>query len=111
MNLFIDITVACLALYGFYSLILTVSERVIASPFCVAVAVKDERDADLLDMLLHEAASAFFQRKGMQIVILFSAHLFENGTVGSPDGELYESFSELVEQYGAECYMIDWNTK
>ena len=111
MNVLIDMIVACLATYGFCSLILAAFGRVIASPFCVAVSVRDEKDADLLDMQLHEAASAFFQKRGMRIIILISAHLFENGTVGNADGTLYKRFSTLAEQYCAECYMIEWNTK
>lgn len=111
MNLFLDIAIACLAVFGFYCLILSVSEWLFPSGLWIAVAVKDEKDADLLDMRLHEAASASFRKRGMRTVLLISAELFENGTVGTADGMLHEQYAALAEQYGADCFIIDWNTK
>ena len=60
-------------------------------------------------MLLHEAESAFFRKKYPRAVVLISSVLFENGTMGTSDGILYDRYADLIEQYAAECYIMDWD--
>ena len=101
----LDVFAALLAVFGFYCAL-----RMVADLFwkprqvCIAVTVQNEKDAEMLDVLLHEAYSAFF-RKGHRIVVLLSGELMD-GTVGVGE-ELFEKYSDLIQTYGAECYLID----
>ena len=101
----LDVAAALLAVFGFYCAL-----RMVADLFwnpeqvCIAVTVQNKEDAEMLDVLLHEAYSAFF-RKGRRIVVLLSIDLM-SGTVGIGE-ELFEKYSDLIETYGAECSLID----
>lgn len=111
MRLLLDIVIACLAVLGFYCLIGTVLGLLYSDDrVWIAVTVKDKKDADMLDVRLHEAESAFFKKRGMRVVVLISKHLFENGTVGSADGVLHDCYAQITEYYGVTCYIIDCNT-
>ena len=59
----------------------------------------------MLDMLLHEAVSAFSRRRGMRVTVLLSVSLMD-GRVGEGE-ELLPAYRELLDRYGAECYLID----
>ena len=104
-NVLLEASAAMLAVFGFYCAL-----RMVADLFwnpkqiVVAVEVRNTKDAEMLDVLLHEAYSAFF-RKGRRIVVLLSAELM-NGTVGTGE-DLFERYSDLLQSYGAECYLID----
>ena len=101
----LDVAAALLAVFGFYCAL-----RMVADLFwnpeqvCIAVTVQNKEDAEMLDVLLHEAYSAFF-RKGHRIVVLLSGELMD-GTVGVGE-EVFEKYSDLIQTYGAECYLID----
>lgn len=111
MRLLLDIGIACLAVFGFYFLICTVLGFLDSDDRTwIAVTVKDRKDADMLDVRLHEAGSAFFKKRGMRTVVLISQQLFLDGIVGTPDGVLYDCYAEIAEYYGVDCYMIDWDT-
>ena len=101
----LDVSVAMLSGFGFYCALRTVVDM-LWSPkqLYVAIEVRTSEDADMLDVLLHEAYAAFF-RKGKQIVVLFSNELM-NGTVGEGE-QLYDKYSDLLDTYGADCYLID----
>lgn len=71
----------------------------------IAIEVQDEEDAEMLDMLLHEAVSAFSRRRGMRVTVLLSVSLMD-GRVGEGE-ELLPAYRELLDRYGAECYLID----
>lgn len=108
MNLFFDVAIACLAVLGFCCLICTALSLLgFGRALRFAVTVKDEKDADMLDVHLHEAESAFFRKRGTRTVVLFSHHLFDRGVVGSADGVLYDRYAEMLAYYDAECYIID----
>ena len=108
--LIFEIGIACLSVFGFYCLLKTLLECFFSSErLWIAVEVREEKDADMLDMLLHEADSAFFRKGGMKTVVLFSSSLFENGIVGSTDGVLYDEYAALVDEYAAECYIMDFD--
>jgi hypothetical protein len=101
----LDVAAALLAVFGFYCAL-----RMVADLFwnpkqiCIAVRVQNKEDAEMLDVLLHEAYSAFF-RKGRRIAVLLSSELM-NGMLGEGE-ELFEKYNDLMDAYGAECYLID----
>lgn len=101
-----EVTVAALAVFGFWCIVRTVSEWLTASPsLCVAVAVYDEATAANLDVLLHEAERSFLRRHRRHIVVLFSAGLMQ-GCVGY--GEvLRPDIEALVRRYEADCYVVE----
>jgi len=71
----------------------------------IAIEILDEEDAEMLDMLLHEAFSAFSRHRGMRVTVLLSASLMD-GRVGIGE-ELLPDYRELLDHYGADCYLID----
>ena len=105
-QILLEVSAAMLAVFGFYC-----AMRMIADLFwnprqiCIAVTVQNKKDAEMLDVLLHEAYSAFF-RKGRRIVVLLSCELMD-GTVGSGE-ELFEQYVDLIDSYGAECYLMEF---
>ena len=102
----LDVFAALLAVFGFYCAL-----RMVVDLFwkprqvCIAVTVQNEKDAEMLDVLLHEAYSAFFRTRS-RIVVLLSSELM-NGTLGEGE-ELFEKYNDLMDAYGAECYLIDF---
>ena len=109
-RLICDVGIAALAMFGFCCMIhILLDSFFSAKHFWITVKIRDEKDADMLDMLLHEAESAFFRKKATHTVVLISSVLFENETVGSPDGVLYDRYADLIEAYAAECYIMDWD--
>lgn len=108
--LLFEIGIACLSVFGFYCLLKTLMEWLFSSErLWIAVEVREEKDADMLDMLLHEADSAFFRRRGMKTVVMISSDLFDREIVGTADGVLYDQYAALLDEYAAECYIMDWN--
>lgn len=105
-RILVEISVALFAVFGFCCALKTFLELILAPrQIAVAVEVRNKRDADMLDMLLHEARSAFFQRGRTRLVVLVSAHLMD-GTVGVGD-ELLEAYADLIDSFGAECYLVE----
>lgn len=101
----LEVSAALFAVFGFYcALRMVVDLFWKPEQICIAVTVQNKEDAEMLDVLLHEAYSAFF-RKGRRIAVLLSSELI-NGIMG--DGEaLFEKYNDLIDSYGAECYLID----
>ena len=99
------VTVSLLAVFGLWCAIKFPIEAFFSSGQVVAaVELKNEKDAELLDVLLHEAHSAFF-RKGMRrIIVLIDVSLMD-GCIGR-DGVPYEKTLELLARYGAEYRII-----
>lgn len=104
-DILLEVMAAMFAVFGFYCA-LRMAADLFWNPkqLCIAVEVRNTKDAEMLDVLLHEAYSAFF-RKGRRIVVLLSSELMD-GTVGLGE-ELFEKYSDLIDTYGAECYLID----
>lgn len=104
-NVLLEASAAMFAVFGFYCA-LRMAADLFWNPkqIAIAVEVRNTKDAEMLDVLLHEAYSAFF-RKGRRIIVLLSSDLM-NGTVGT-DEDLFERYSDLMQSYGAECYLID----
>ena len=102
----LEATVALLAGYGFYCALRAFANLLgVPRQLMVAIEVQTKEDADMLDVLLHEAYSAFFQKKRARVVVLFSQTLMD-GTIGHGE-DLFDKYSDLLDVYGAECYLID----
>ena len=99
---------ACLlfSVFGFFSAVRMLTDWIFASEqVCVAIEIMEKKDADMLDMLLHEAQSAFFKNSAIAPVVLISTDLM-NGIMGEGE-ELYEQYSALLDRFGAKCYLIE----
>ncbi len=102
----IEVTVALFAVFGFYCVIRLFCELLFApSQLAVAVEVREREDAEMLDMLLQDARGAFLRRGHARLVVLLSYELMD-GTVGIGE-ELLPHYKELLEQFDAECYLIE----
>lgn len=99
------LVVSMLAVFGLWCAVKFPMEALFSSGRVVAaIELRNEKDAELLDVLLHEARSAFF-RKGMRrIVVLIDASLLDGviGKEGVPD----EQVLELLAYYGADYRVI-----
>ena len=105
-RMLIEVGVAMFAAYGIYCALKALAELLFPTrQIAVAVEVRTPDDAEKLDLLLHEARMAFWRRGGTRTVVLLSADLMD-GRVGRGD-ELFAQYDELLERYGAECYLID----
>jgi hypothetical protein len=100
-----EIAVALLAVVGFYCVVKIGLEWLFfPRNVLVAVEVNTREDADMLDVLLHEAGSASFRKRSRRTVVLISAELLD-GTVGFGDS-LLEEYRELLDCYGADYYLV-----
>ena len=105
LQVILEVLVALFAVFGFYCALRAFADLMWSSKqLYIAIEIQSREDADMLDVLLHEAHSALF-RKGRRIVVLLSAVLMD-GTVGVGE-DLLEPYAELLDRYGAECYLID----
>ncbi len=105
-GLFWNILVLSLSVFGAYCAIKTFSEALFSSDrITVALEVRERQDAEDMDMLLREAQSVSVRRGRPRVVVLLSNELMD-GTVGEGE-ELYDDYMELLDRYGAECYLID----
>lgn len=99
------VTVSLLSVFGLWCAIKFPIEAFFSSGKVVAaVEINNEKDAEMLDVLLHEAHSAFF-RKGMRrVIVLIDVSLMQD-CLGK-DGVLYEKTLELLARYGADFRII-----
>ena len=105
-SLWLGIAVALFAVIGLWCTVSILLELLLpCEQVTLAVRVQNKQDADMLDMLLHEARSAFLRRGRTGIVVLISASLMD-GTVGVGE-ELFDSYAEVIDAFGADCYLID----
>ena len=92
--------------FGFCCALRMLTDWIFASrQICVAIEITEKKDADMLDVLLHEAGSAFLRKGKARLVVLLSSELME-GIVGEGE-DLYPEYQELLDLYDAECYLID----
>lgn len=105
LHTLLALTVSMLAVFGLWCAIKFPIEAFFSSGQVVAaIELRNEKDAEMLDVLLHEAHSAFF-RKGMRrIIVLIDVSLVQ-GCIGS-DGVPDEKTLELMARYGAEYRII-----
>lgn len=101
-----EIAVALLAVIGFYCVVKIGLEWLFfPRNVLVAVEVNTREDADMLDVLLHEAGSASFRKCSRRTVVLIASELMD-GTVGFGDA-LLEEYEELLYYYGADYYLVN----
>lgn len=99
------VTVSMLAVFGLWCAIKFPIEALLSSGRVVAaIELRNEKDAEMLDVLLHEAHSAFFRRGMRRIVVLIDASLLQ-GCIGA-DGVPDEQTLELLAYHGAEYRVI-----
>ena len=97
--------ISVFAVFGLYCAMRTVVGLLFPSQqISVAVEVRNKGDAENLDILLQEAAESSLQR-GAHLVVLLSVDLM-NGIVGTGE-ELSEYYADLLDRFGAECYLIE----
>ena len=104
--LFLELLFLAFALFGAFCTVMTLCEWLFSSrQIAVSVEIRDEEDAASLDLLLAEAAHTSLRRGHARTVVLISVELMD-GTLGIAD-ELFEHVSDLLDRYGADCYLID----
>ncbi|MBQ8431965.1 MAG: hypothetical protein IJX28_03680 [Clostridia bacterium] len=106
-HLILEVAVAMFAAFGFYCALRAMLDLLFApKQITVAIEVQDKEDAEMLDVLLHEASSAFFrQGRRARIRVLISAALLD-GVVGE-DGALYEKYLDWLQMYGATWHAVE----
>lgn len=106
LNTLLAVTVSMLAVFGLWCAIKLASEAWL-TPRCMmtAIEITNEKDAEMLDVLLQQAHSAFFRKTKGRTVVLISAGLLQGclGTDGVPDRALLE----LLARFGAIYRIID----
>ena len=104
--LFLQMVFWALAIFGGFWAILLLCEWLFASPqVVVAVELHTREDAYAIDLLLAEAEHTALRCGGTHTVVLISQSLMD-GTLGI-GAELYESVTELIDRYDADCYLIE----
>ena len=94
------------AVFGLWCVIRMAAEIFFSPPqIAVAVEIRNEEDAEMLDVLLHEAGSAFLRKGKARLVVLLASDLMD-GTVGMGE-DLLPEYQELLDLYHADCYLID----
>lgn len=97
--------VALFAVFGFFCAVRVMADLLFPNKrISVAVEVWTREDAEELDLMLGEAAARSMQR-GARLVVLLSVELMD-GTVGVGE-ELLDYYAELLDRFGAECYLIE----
>ena len=106
LALITEIGVAMLAVFGFCCALKMLLDLLFSSDrISVAIEVMEKKDADVLDLLLREAQALSLGKGRPRLVVLISAALMD-GTVGVSD-ELSAHYAAMIDQYGADCYLID----
>lgn len=101
-----EIGVAMLAVFGFCCALQMLLDLLFSSDrISVAIEITEKKDADTLDILLREAQTLSLGKGRPRLVVLISAALMD-GTVGTVD-VLNENYAAIIDQYGADCYLID----
>lgn len=105
-NMFLEVAVATLAVFGFYCAVKAFAAWLFRSKqIQTAVVVQTREDADTLDLLLYEASRSFLQTGMGAPVVLISSALMD-GTVGV-DETLLDAYADLIDEYGAACYLVE----
>ena len=104
-DILLAITVSMLAVFGLWCALKMIGEMLFSHDcLCVAIEITNEKDAEMLDVLLQQAHSAFFCQRSRRVVVLFDAPLLY-GRIGH-DGIPSEQLLELLAYYGAEYRVI-----
>lgn len=99
------VTVSLLSVFGLWCAVKFPIEAFFSSGKVVAaIVLENEKDAEMLDVLLHEAHSAFFRKGNRRTVVLIDRGLLQ-GVLGE-DGVLDDATLELLARYGAQYRII-----
>ncbi len=100
MELFLELLLCSLALFGLWSAMRLLAEYLLGAR-CIApsVTLRTREDADAVMNLLEEAEASLSCRRGGCIVVLCDEGLTENGK--SPSW-----LSAACRRYGAVCYVV-----
>ena len=99
------VTLSMLAVFGLWCALKLIGETLFSHKCLVAaIEITNEKDAEMLDVLLQQAHSAFFCQRSRRIVVLFDTPLLY-GRLGH-DGVPSEHVLELLAFYGAEYRVI-----
>ena len=105
-RMLIEVAVAMFAAFGVYCALHAMAELLFPTQqIAVAVEIRTMEEMENLDTLLYDAKQVFWRRGGMRTVVLLSADLMD-GRAGRGD-ELLDRYDEILERYGAECYLIE----
>ena len=105
LDMLLAVAVSMLAVFGLWCAIKFPIEALFSSGRVVAaIELRNQKDAELLDVLLHEARSAFF-RKGMRRIVVLIDEPLLYGSIGT-DGVPNEQVLELLAYYGADYRVI-----
>ena len=95
------VTLSMLAVFGLWCALKLIGETLFSHKCLVAaIEITNEKDAEMLDVLLQQAHSAFFCQRMRRMVVLIDAPLLY-GRMGH-DGVPNERILELLAYYGAE---------
>ena len=100
------VTVSLLSVLGLWCAVKFPIEAYFSSGKVVAaVELNNEKDAEMLDVLLHEAHSAFFRKGNRRTVVLIRRDLLQS--VLGEDGDVSMETLELLARYGADYRIIE----
>lgn len=105
LDTLLAVTLSMLAVFGLWCALKLIGETLFSHKCLVAaIEITNEKDAEMLDVLLQQAHSAFFRQRMRRIVVLIDAPLLY-GRMGH-DGVPSERILELLAYYGAEYRVI-----
>ena len=100
-SLFFGIMLAVFAVFGFACAVQMIVDACFPLRQIMTVAeIKTAGDLELLEMLLRETKTGFFQWRAARQAVLLSASLCENGTIS-------DDVLRILRKYGADCYIIE----
>ena len=101
MELFFELLLAALAVFGLWCALRLLAETWFSSRFVMmAVEVSDEDAKASLWQLLEETRANLSCRRGSHIVVLYDRSLLQ-------DGALPSAVRGACRRFGARCYIID----
>ena len=92
----IEVVVALFAVFGFYSAVRLLAQRIFSSESIIlAVEIQTEDDVLNAEMLIREALGSFLLASSSHIAVLVPAALCSN------------ELMNVAHKYGVQCYIID----
>ncbi len=105
ISVWIGFAVILFSVFGFCCAVRLLMDLFFPDPnVSLAIAVREPHDVEHLEQLLCRAV-ANAPYRGMRLAVLISTELM-NGIAGEGE-ELAEEYSELLDRFGADCYLIE----
>jgi len=100
-GLFFGVMGVAFALFGLVSAVELIVEACYPERRIFAVVeIRDEKDAEVLDLLLAEAKRTSVRPSSARVGVLLSERLLHKG-------EIPKEMLDIMERYGAECYLCE----